>query len=110
MDIQTKISTLASSLADLDRLQFSALDACNEDVLHSPVITLLPLRFCRHAIREMLFDATARPPSIPHKLLRTLGLAEPTEFSLGFLADFRPAIHQTKAALIDRLPPSIPFR
>ncbi len=27
MDIQTKISTLASSLADLDRLQFSALDA-----------------------------------------------------------------------------------
>jgi hypothetical protein len=53
----------------------------------------LPLRFCHHAIREMLFGATARLPSIPHKLLRTPALAEPTASSLGFLADFRPAIH-----------------
>ena len=54
----------------------------------------LPLRFCRHAIREMLFGAIARLTSIPHKLLRTPALVESIEFSLGFLADFRPAIHQ----------------
>jgi hypothetical protein len=42
----------------------------------------------------MLFDATARLPSIPQKLLRTPALVKPTEFSLGFLADFRPAIYQ----------------
>jgi hypothetical protein len=35
---------------------------------------LLPAA-CHHAIREMLFGATARLPSIPHKLLRTRALA-----------------------------------
>jgi hypothetical protein len=43
------------SLADLDRLQVSALDTCNKDVVHWPVIALLPSRFCHHAIQEMLF-------------------------------------------------------
>ena len=63
-------------------------------VTDRPVIALLPLHFYRHAIREMLFGATARLASIPHKLLGTPALAEPTEFSLGFLADFQPAIHR----------------
>jgi hypothetical protein len=48
------------------------------------------LASCHHAIREMLFGAIACLPSIPHKLLRTPALVEPTEFSLEFLADFRP--------------------
>jgi hypothetical protein len=54
----------------------------------------LPLRFCHHAIQEMLFGAAARLRSIPHKLLRTAALVEPTEFSSGFLADFRPAVYR----------------
>ena len=65
-----------------------ALDVCYEGALHSLVKALLPLRFCHRAIREMLFGAIVRPPSIPHKPLRTPALAEPAEFSLGFSADF----------------------
>jgi hypothetical protein len=37
---------------------------------------------------------SGKQPSTKYKLLRTPALAEPTEFSLGFLADFRPAIYQ----------------
>src|SRR5260370_41001404 len=71
-----------------------ALDVFYEGRLPSLVKALLPLRFCHRAIREMLFGAIVRPPSIPHRLLRTPALAEPAEFSLGFSADFRPAIPQ----------------
>ena len=38
--------------------------------LHLPIIVLLRLRLCHHAIREMWFGATARLPSIPHILSR----------------------------------------
>jgi hypothetical protein len=73
---------------------FCLISGLVRETTDRPVKALLLLRFCRHAIRGMLFGATARFLSIPHRPLRILALAEPTEFSLGFLADFRSAIPQ----------------
>jgi hypothetical protein len=54
----------------------------------------LAVRSYHPAIRETSSAVIARLPSIPHKLLHRPALAEPTEFSRVFLADFRPAIYR----------------
>jgi hypothetical protein len=64
---------------------------CGFSLDHFFVQGLFQSRRYPPAIRETLSGAIARHPSIPHKRLRRPELAEPTEFSLGFLADFRPA-------------------
>jgi hypothetical protein len=78
----------------------------DEHVLRSPVIALLPWRFYHHAIPKKLSGAVLRLPSIPHKLLHRPGLAEPTEFSRIFLADFRPAIYRAGGFSLFDSPPT----
>jgi hypothetical protein len=79
-------------------LQIILILKFSDHVLYSlntiSALELLPLRFCHHAIREMLLGATARLRSIRQTLLRTPVLGGPIGFSLGFPADFRPVIYR----------------
>jgi hypothetical protein len=60
----------------------------------------LPLDSYLPATQETSSAAALRLPSIPPTPLRTPALAEPTEFSLGFLWDLRPAIYRAGGGLL----------